>query len=271
MRACRIAADEGTNEVGFTTKLAARYWLKTIIMATVCIVLGLWGVWDYAVAIPRDAMEAARAETLRTVKNGLDTESGSEHRVTAVVALDSAIGLDDNQDASWSKSLEMMMRALSVGDLESQRVAMELVEEGLNEYGDVTAPSKFDRPMQWMFILCLPFGVYYIWVYFKMSKRATTYLLTDVGVLTTPEGTWSPDKIADIDMSRWIAKSGNARSTWTAKVVLEDGSTVILDDFIYKDMHHIIGKLAHGFYPDEWTVLARRVKTKTPESQEEDE
>ena len=240
-------------------------------MSVVCLVLGLWGIWDYVVAIPREATEAARADILRVVKNGLDTASGSEHRVAAVVALDAAITLDDHLDASWSSSLETMMAAVSLENTASRRSAMELVEDGLNKYGNATAPSKYDRPMQWMFIACIPFGVYYVLVYFKMSRRAKAYLLTDDGILTTPEGTWPPDKIVDIDMSRWIAKTGNARSTWTAKVVLEDGSTALLDDFIYKGMHHIIGKLAHGFYPDEWTTLARRVKPQTPDSKEGDD
>ena len=42
------------------TTLATRYWLKTIIMAIVCIVLGLWGIWDYVVAIPKAETGATR-------------------------------------------------------------------------------------------------------------------------------------------------------------------------------------------------------------------
>jgi len=258
---CRIATGKGRNEVAFRTKLAVRYWLKTIIMVVVCIVLGLWGIWDYAVAIPRDARDAARADTLRIVKNGLDTPMGSKQRTDAVLVLVAAIEDDDLRDVLWSNSLEVMRVAVGGGNIDTQKKAMRLVEDGLNKYGKVTTPSKYDRPMQWMFIACLPFGVYYVLVYAKMSKRAKVYLLTDDGVLTTPEGTWSPNEIVDIDMSRWMAKKGNARSTWTAKVVLGDGSTVLLDDYIYKDMHYIIGKLAHGFYPDEWTPVARRTRT----------
>ena len=238
-------------------------------MAVVCIVLGLWGVWDYVVAIPKTAMEAARAETLRLVKNGLDTPPGSEHRVQAIAQLDEAIELDDRLDERWSTSLNAMRMAMSDGESESHRNALGIVESGLNDYGNVTAPSKYDRPMQWMFILCLPFGLYYILLYLKMSKRARSYLLTEAGVLTTPEGTWSSDEIEDIDMSRWIAKTGNARSTWTAKVVLKGGKKIVLDDYIYSGMDSIIGKLAHGFYPNEWTSLAKRVKTQTPEQEQE--
>lgn len=268
---CRIADYKGRFSVGFKTKLATRYWLKTIMMSIVCIVLGLWGVWDYVVAIPKAAMEAARADTLRLVKNGLDTPPRSEHRAQAITELDEAIEFDDRIDEAWSDSLHAMRLAMSDGESESHRKALGIVEVGLGDYGNVTAPSKYDRPMQWMFILCLPFGLYYILVYMKMSKRARSYHLTEDGNLTTPEGTWSSDEIEDIDMSRWIAKTGSARSTWTAKVVLKDGKKIVLDDYIYNGMHSIIGKLAHGFYPNEWTTLAKRVKTPTSEQQEEGE
>jgi hypothetical protein len=267
---CRIADYKGRYDVGFTTKLATRYWLKTIIMSIVCVVLGLWGVWDYAVAIPRAAMEAGRADTLRIVKNGLDSVPGSEHRAEAVVVLDSAMMADDRLDESWSDSLDAMRFAMIDGGAESHRNSLVNVEGWLSKYGNTTAPSKYDRPMQWMFILCLPFGLYYIFMYVKMSKRANSYLLTEEGVLTTPEGTWSRDEIEDIDMSRWIAKTGNARSTWTAKVVLKDGKRILLDDYVYSGMHSIIGKLAHGFHPDEWTPLAKRLKTQTTDTKEEE-
>jgi hypothetical protein len=44
----------------------------------------------------------------------------------------------------------------------------------------------------------------------------------------------------------------------------------LLDDYIYKDMHLIIGKLAHRFYPEDWTPLARRVKVEVVETEERD-
>ena len=97
-----------------------------------------------------------------------------------------------------------------------------------------------------------------------MSKKAGTYRLEEDGTLVTPEGSWVHDEIVDIDLSRWIAKTGNARSTWTATVILSDGTKILLDDYVYQDMHLIIGNLAHQFYPQEWTPLARRVKTEVP-------
>ncbi len=165
----------------------------------------------------------------------------------------------------WVDSLSSVLNALKNGNGELQLGAMGVVDDYLNRFGSVVAPSKYDRPIQWLFILCLPFGFYYLWKYSVMSRRARLYSLDDDGNLATPEGSWASQEIADIDMSRWIAKTGNARTTWTAKVITGDGKNVLLDDYVYQDMHLIIGKIAHRFYPDKWTPLARRVVTSSQE------
>jgi hypothetical protein len=65
--------------------------------------------------------------------------------------------------------------------------------------------------------------------------------------------------IVDIDMSRWCSQTGDRRSTWTAKAVLKDGRTILLDDHDHKNMHLIIGSIAHRLHPDMWTLEAKRV------------
>ena len=247
--------------MAITTTLATRYWLKTILMAVVCLVLGVWGIWDYVVVIPNAITAANRAELLREfVQPGLDDGAGSPERDSAMVALNVAIEDDDGLDQEWGEALIVFGGAVSGSGLESQQKATSLLEEYLHEYGSVTRPSKFDRPMQWLFILCLPFGFYYFWAYLKMSKKARSYLLEENGTLTTPEGTWTTEQIKDIDMERWISKTGTPRTTWTAKVIVEDHGPVLLDDYIFSDMHLIIGKLAHQFYPESWTPLAKRMR-----------
>ena len=77
---------------------------------------------------------------------------------------------------------------------------------------------------------------------------------------------WTAEEIIDIDMSRWIATTGNARETWKAKAVTNDGQTIVLDDYIFENMHLIIGSLAHKFYPKQWTPIAKRVKVEELES-----
>lgn len=257
------------------TKLATRYWLKTILMAVVCLGLGFWGLWDYFIDIPQRAEAARKSVVLKAVNAALATEVGSLQRSEAGGTVDMALefaarvpvvraseggSVELGNTDGWIQSLELFQAALAKGNLEIQQEAVVLVEEGLNLYGSVTPPSKYDRPMQWAFILCLPFGFYYLLSYRKMSRRSRVYGLDDGGRLTTPEGVWDSEEIVDIDMSRWIAPKGNARTTWTALVIMKDEQKVLLDDYIFEDMHLIIGALAHRFYPDQWSPLAKRVQ-----------
>ena len=89
-------------------------------------------------------------------------------------------------------------------------------------------------------------------------------MLQENGTLITPEGTFSKAQISEIDMSRWCAKEGDRRSTWTATVVTSDGKRIVLDDHDFKNMHLIIGAIAHGFMPDIWTAEGKRVGEQTP-------
>jgi hypothetical protein len=256
--------------VAIQTTLATRYWLKTIIMIVVCVVLGVWGIWDYVVAIPQAQIGAERAALLNdVVQPAMETEIGSEERVAASVLLSvNTDSLDVETNSEWITAVGVFKKAL-VGNTVSIVEYETFLQEELGKYGNVTPPSKYDLPMQWLFIACLPFGLYYFLVYVKMKMNAARFRLDDDGALSTPEGSWGADEIQGIDMSRWISKTGKARSTWTAKAIVGDGTPVLLDDYIYKDMHLIIGALAHRFYPEEWTPLARRVKVETVESEEE--
>ena len=239
-------------------------------MTIVCVVLGLWGIWDYVIAIPEAARGAARAEILRVVKNGLDTPNGSPERLKAITVIGVALESDGYTDEDWDADLAQMKVALEGAQIEIQREALGGVEKGLKAYGHIIAPSKYDRPMQWVFISCLPFGLWYLLSYLKMKKRASIYELSDDGTLTTPEGSWPTSEVKDIDMSTWISKTAKARLTWTAKVVVDGREPIELDDYVYQDMHLIIGALAHQFYPDDWTPLARRIKIEHTEQDEEE-
>lgn len=247
--------------MAITTSLAPSYSLKAIIMAIVCIVLGVWGVFDYVVVIPKAITQSERAALLRDfVQPALYVELGAEERNNASVALASALETNDGLDEQWSDSLLLFQGAVKSGDGSTLAESQEILSEYLAEYGNVTPPSKYDRPMQWLFIICIPFGFYYLLARAKMVKKASAYRLEDNGTLTTPEGSWTSEEIKDIDMERWISKTGKARSTWTAKVIVENRAPILLDDYVYKDMYLIIGQLAHRFYPEEWTPLAKRVK-----------
>lgn len=123
-------------------------------------------------------------------------------------------------------------------------------QAAIEELGDITAPGKYDRITQWAFILCLPCVPYFMWMYFAATRRV--YRLDDDGTLHMPEGTWTRDDIADIDMGRWMAKS-------IAWVVNREGVRVQLDDYKFRDLHLIIGSIAARLHPDDWTSEAKPI------------
>ena len=242
-------------------------------MVVVCFVLGLWGIYDLVVRIPWEEQAVERHKLLiEDIQPALETGMASKERAASLVVLQTV--LVTGADEHWTTSLEIYTAALGgpPGDLQVNAQSRIASDSKLYE---VTKPSKFDWYMQWVFAICIPFAFYYLYLYFKMRGKAIVYCFADDGTLTTPEGTWNSEEIVGIDMSRWIAKTGNARSTWTAKAELGGGKKVVLDDYIYKDMHLIIGALAHRFYPEEWSPLAKRVKNESEDvqidAQEEEE
>ena len=57
-------------------RVSRGYAWRMIIIAVVSLVFGLWGVYDYVIAIPRDQQLADRLDLLRVSKDALETEQG---------------------------------------------------------------------------------------------------------------------------------------------------------------------------------------------------
>ena len=70
---------------------------------------------------------------------------------------------------------------------------------------------------------------------------------------------WAPDDIADIDMSQWMKKS-------IAQLGHTDGRRIALDDYLYQDLHLIVGAIAARLHPEQWDEQARIVKPTAPET-----
>ena len=73
------------------------------------------------------------------------------------------------------------------------------------------------------------------------------------GTLHLPQGAWPQDQIADIDMSRWMAKS-------IVYVVHTQGTRVKLDDYKHRNLHLIIGGIASRLHPKAWDAEAKQIK-----------
>ena len=207
---------------------------RNIGFAVLCAVFGVWGWYDYAIKIPQLEVDSAIYEKAKDTRSTLEKLAETKP-------------LDDAQ----IKQMEDAKK-----DLDGIRA----------RYGS-TVPAKpavYDRPMQlWLYIIgCGFLGTpFFIWPIIQTAKNI--YVLEDNGTLVTPKGTFTVDQIAEIDMNRWCAKEGDRRSTWTATVVSTDGKRIVLDDHDFKNMHLIIGAIAHRMMPDTWTTEAKRVGEKT--------
>jgi hypothetical protein len=277
-----------------TTTIATHYKWRLIAVGVVCAVLGVWGVYDYAIAIPRKQRAYERAQVCERVSEALGAVPGTDefesHRREAMAAVnDEALrilnreleavrggepikdmqdlqqkleqvgaNLRGTEEGAWLEAMTHFARALASprapGELAGiHQQAYDNAKAVLNTLGSVTRPSQFDRATQWAFILCLPMAPYFFWL--CAATRRRMYQLDEDGTLHLPGklGAWRAEEIADIDMSRWMAKS-------TAQIVHTDGRRVLLDDYKHKNLHLIIGAIASRLYPDAWTAEARVVK-----------
>jgi hypothetical protein len=228
--------------------------------------------WDAAVADARKAVnaeiEGLEREHYRPTSSAdyVDDDFSEEAQAARVADLQAAVeSIRDRQEGPWFLALMIFRDALQGPRPQSpltgtQLQAREAAEQGLQAVASVSRPAAYDRPMQWMFIACLPFVPYYLWMYF--ATRARVYRLDEDGTLHLPGAVWKQDEVVDIDMDRWMAKS-------IAHVVHRDGRRMKLDDYKHRNLHLIVGALASRMYPEKWTVDARPVVHQVAEAESE--
>ena len=273
-------------------QLAPGYWIRALLVGLICLGFGIWGLYDYIYAIPQQEEGAQRREIAQAVKVVIDDQAANPEMyeaamedinaglanyttpVSPVVDSSSSITTDagwQNALEQWKSTLEAMQvpgSGASSGSLGLIADAKAEVERANTAYGDIQAPSAYDRPIQWIFIVSLVFVPYYIRQ--LMLHRGKEYTLDQDGGFHGPHGTLRADEIADIDMSRWMKKS-------IAELVDSNGQRITLDAYIYKDLHLIIGAIAHRLHPDKWTLDAKIVKepaeadSTTSSSEEQDQ
>ena len=208
---------------------------RNAVFTILCLGFGLWGWYDYSIKIPNLEADCAALDTAKEEIKKFETKDK-----------ELSTPLNEKEKDQWN-------------------AAKKVVEEITRRNGGApTKPSTLDRPMQmWLYIIgCGVLGTpFFVWPILQIVRKQ--FVLEDDGTLRTPTGTFSTAQILDIDMSRWCAKEGDRRSTWTAHVVTSDGQRIVLDDHDFKNMHLIIGGIAHRMMPDQWTADAKRVGEKT--------
>lgn len=205
-------------------------------MAVLCIGFSVWGAYDLWVTIPKRLERSKNYETLAASLKQLESAR------------------QENAAKGRQPTAEELTEYQRVND------ALTAIAPG----GKVPSPpSKFDHVVQGIYICCLPFGIWPILSLLRVSKQR--YRLEDDGSVhftgdkTLSAATWPKTEIADIDMSRWMAKS-------IAWLVHSGGSRLKLDAFEHKNVDRIVGTIAHQMHPEAWQADARPVKALSSEN-----
>ena len=198
--------------------------IKLVVIGVLCLVSMAYGAWQVWSRIPErmDQFLSYRAAV------------GTFEELTDL-RMESGIKLTPEQAAAYMNS-----------------------EKVLAQYKDEKPqpPSKYDRLINfWVWFIGgfsgIPFAVWPFWKY-----RAGGWVLDSDGTLKSPNGeTFASDQISDIDMTTWrglVNPQSSNKSTWQAKLILKDGRTLVLDDYLWEGLAKIIARYAHKFHPEAW-------------------
>ena len=200
---------------------------KLIVLILLCLVSAVYGGWQYWIRIPE--REAIFAEYVQAVE--------VHNQLVAKAEQQAAVG----------------------GSLSPDEItAYEQAETVLTTYADdkPQKPSKYDGLISLVVWFAgglsgLPFLIWPLW-----KHRNGGWILDEEGTLRSPKGELIRDaEIKDIDMSSWrglINPQASNKSTWHAKLILEDDRKVLLDDYPWDGVSRIIARYAHRFHPDTW-------------------
>ena len=207
--------------------------IKLIVVGVLCLVSMVYGAWQVWSRIPE------RTEQFADYRAAIETfETLTELRV------EQAIPLSPEQASEYMDA-----------------------EKVLASYKDdkPLAPSKYDRLINfWVWFIGgfsgIPFA---IWPFVKY--RSGGWVLNSEGTLRSPKGkTFAPDQIKDIDMTTWrglINPQASNKSTWQARLKLQDNESLLLDDYLWEGMSKIIAHYAHQFHPDAWTETGEPIES----------
>ena len=216
--------------MAITTSPAFSAW-RSLIIAVAFVILSAWGAYDLWVKIPHQEQVFSLYDAAKTRLAELDArKTDRENR---------GGGLSQAEVAEYSAT-KKILDALAPGGTAP------------------TQPGKFNRVTQWFYIsciLCVPPFVRSFW-----RAKHQSYRLEEDGALhftgdpALESGVWTQAEIADIDMSAWMAKS-------IAHVVHLDGRRLMLDAYMHRNLHLIVGAIASRLHPAQWDDQAKIVKS----------
>ncbi|MEY3143112.1 MAG: hypothetical protein RLY21_1605 [Planctomycetota bacterium] len=155
------------------TNVRTSLTIKNIVVALICLGFGLWGWYDYSIAIPRERADFDAFTAAEKTRSDLETAARS-------------------------------------GPLtDEQKLQFKEVDATLARFTEKPSePASYDDDIQlWVYIVgCGVLGTpWFLYAQWKLMRRR--YRLDDDGTLHAPEGTFSSSELAEIDMSNWMEKS----------------------------------------------------------------
>ncbi len=278
-------------------RVSRGYAWRMIIIAVVCLVFGLWGVYDYLVAIPRDQQLADRLDLLSMSKDALETEQARDQMTPEAKLAHDAIVVEFNE--VLRQELTEAGKQGPITDPEELREAATAFQEQLQE----------SSQLKWVGLLVTIGGG-------LMAERGpvlteedyprayAAYTLSQAAIKELGDIT-APGKYDRITQWAFIAclpcvpyfvwmflvakrrvyrldDDGTLHTPegtwargdiadidmgrWMAKsiawVVHRDGTRIKLDDYKFRDLHLIIGSIASRLHAAKWTSEAKPINEK---------
>ncbi len=273
--------------------IAKGYAWRMIIIGAVSVVLGAWGVYDYAVEIPQRQVLHQRAELLTLCKDALETEQAAgsltPEATTAMEAVTAEMEqtirrelgetidpeqaaptaelqaelqkkfaevMQTSEDAKWLALLVVITQGLST----ERRLPLTEQAYPLAFLAFDAARNNLDAIGQ----VTAP-GKYdraTQWAFIACLPCAP-YFFWMYFVARRRRYTLDDDGTLHTPAGTWQADeiADIDMNRWMAKsiawVVHRDGTRVKLDDYKFKGLHQIVGSIASRLYPDDWGEDAR--------------
>ncbi len=181
------------------TKVRPSLTAKNLAVAVVCLGFGVWGWYDYAIAIPQEQADFAEFTAAEKTKSEME----------ALVRL---APLTEEQKSEFRAAESVLAR---------------FTEKPV-------APAAYDRPVQlWVYIIgCGVLGTpYFLYAQWRLGRKR--YRLDDDGTLHAPEGTFAADQMTTIDMANWMEKSiATVEMTDGTRVKLDDYEYKGVEDIV---------------------------------------
>ncbi len=278
-------------------RVSRGYAWRMIIIAVVSLVFGLWGVYDYVIAIPRDQQLADRLDLLRVSKDALETEQ-AHGQLTPKAKL--------AREAVLAELNEVLRQELAEFGTQDPIIDPEDFREAVAGFREQLQTSN---ELPWIGLLAtIGEGLVaerglvlteedYPWAHAAYTQSQTA--IKDLGDITAP-GKY--DRVTQwafisclpfVPYFVWMFLAAKRRvyrlddddtlhtpqgawargdiadidmRRWMAKsiawVVSRDGARIKLDDYKFRDLHLIIGSIASRLHPDDWTSEAKPIDGK---------